>query len=116
MAPDQTTPSHSFSAKERELIRREFGQFFSTLPPLADGMLLRTWRAGERAGQPKIPPALQTLLDRGLAELRPVPPGWRAFFTAAGLGELRLLLLDRRAMDPVKFRHLRLELGLEAGS
>jgi len=112
--PSRSLPSaFSFTAKERDLIRREFSQFFSTLPSLADGMLLRTWRAGERAGQPKIPPALQTMIDRGLVEVRSARNGWRAFFTKAGWSELRLLLLDRRAMDPVKFRHLRQELGVE---
>jgi hypothetical protein len=35
-------------------------------------------------------------------------------FTEAGLEALRLLLRDRRAMDPVRFAHLRRELGLDA--
>jgi hypothetical protein len=41
--------------------------------------------------------------------------GPRAFFTEAGLNELRALLQDRRAMDPERFGHLRRELGLDAG-
>jgi hypothetical protein len=49
-----------------------------------------------------------------LVELRPGPIGQRAFFTEAGLNALRLLLQDRRAMDPGRFAHLRRELGLDA--
>ena len=42
-------------------------------------------------------------------------PDWpRAFFTEAGLAALRQLVLDRRAMDPERFAHLRAELGLDA--
>jgi hypothetical protein len=40
--------------------------------------------------------------------------GPRAFFTAAGLAALRVLLEDRRAMDPARFAHLRRDLGLDA--
>jgi hypothetical protein len=54
------------------------------------------------------------MLERGLAEVRTTNRGPRAFFTEAGLAALRLLLLDRRAMDPERFAHLRAELGLEA--
>ncbi len=111
--PPSLSPAVSFTRKERDLIRHNFGQFFGTFPAFADGILLRSWRAGEHKGQPKIPPALQTMIDRALIEVRPMQHGSRAFFTAAGLQELRLLLLDRRAMDPVKFHHLRQELGIE---
>ena len=81
---------------------------------MGDGIFLRTWRTGERRNQPKIPPAVQSMLDRGLAELRITNRGPRAFFTEKGFSALRHLLLDRRAMDPERFRHLRVELGLEA--
>ena len=105
-------PAAAFSPNERAFIRHAFSQFFNTLPPIADGILLRTWRAGEQKGQPKIPPALRTMIDHGLVEIRPMEPGFRGFFTDAGLQELRLLLLDRRAMDPARFHHLRQELGV----
>ena len=52
---------------------------------MADGIFLRTWRTGERRNQPKIPPAVQTMLERGLVELRTTSRGPRAFFTEAGL-------------------------------
>ncbi len=51
-------------------------------------------------------------MDRGLIEIRNSERGPRAFFTEAGLQELRRLLLDRRHMDPERFAHLRRELGL----
>ena len=103
-----------FTAAERELIRREMGLHFGQYPSLADGLLLRTWRGGPSKGQPKLPPAVRSMLERGLAELRPGRFGSRAFFTEAGLEALRQLLRDRRAMDPARFAHLRRELGLVA--
>ena len=104
----------SFTARERELIRHEMGMHFGQNPSLADGIFLRTWRTGERRNQPKIPPAVQTMMERGLLELRATTRGTRAFFTEAGLAALRQLVLDRRAMDPERFAHLRTELGLDA--
>src|SRR5690348_8328038 len=103
-----------FTTSERELIRREMGQRFGSFPCLADGIWLRTWRTGERKGQPKIPPALRTMMDRGLVEIRQAPRGFHAFFTEVGITELRLLLRDRRAMDLIRFAHLRLELAVDS--
>ena len=108
-------PSSSFTPRERDLIRREFCQHFGQDPSVADGIFLRTWHSGPHRGQPKIPLAVQGLLDRGLVEVGPGRYGPRAFFTEAGLAELRALLQDRRAMDPERFAHLRRELGLDAG-
>jgi hypothetical protein len=102
-----------FTAAERELIRREMGLHFGQYPSLADGLFLRTWRGGPRKGEPKLPPAVQSMLERGLVELRAERRGPRAFFTEAGLAALRQLLRDRRALDPVRFAHLRRELDLD---
>jgi hypothetical protein len=107
-------PAAPFTAPERDLLRRELCRHFGEDPLVADGIFLRTWRGGERRGQPKIPPAVQSMLERGLLELRSTARGPRAFFTEAGLAGLRQLVLDRRAMDPERFAHLRVELGLEA--
>src|SRR2546421_1220434 len=104
--------SVSFSSRERALIRQEMSQHFSQYPRLEDGLFLRTWRGGAEKGQPKIPPAVQSMIDRGLVEIRNSERGPRAFFTEPGLAELRRLLLDRRYMDPARFAHLRQELGL----
>jgi hypothetical protein len=114
MSSRSERPVSPFTAPERDLIRRELCRHFGEDPLVADGIFLRTWRAGERRNQPKIPPAVQTMLESGLAEVRATNRGPRAFFTEAGLAALRLLLLDRRAMDPERFAHLRAELGLEA--
>jgi hypothetical protein len=114
MEPVPHRPPAPFTAPERDLLRRELCRHFGQDPVITDGIFLRTWRAGERKGQPKIPPAVQTMLQRGLAEVRAGPRGPGAFFTDAGLAALRLLVLDRRAMDPERFGHLRAELGLDA--
>ena len=112
--PDQPARLPSpFTAQERDLIRREMGMRFGQLPSLADGLFLRTWRGGERRGEPKIPPAVRSMLERGLVEIGPGQFGHRAFFTEAGLAALRALAADRRAMDPARFAHLRRELGLD---
>ena len=109
-APAGLTPD------ERAYIRRELDLFFSTLPRVADGLYLRTWRGGPRAGRPKVPLAAQGLLARGLvrldASLRPP----RLFFTEAGLAALRAMMADPRLANPVTFAHVRRELGLEPGS
>jgi hypothetical protein len=102
-----------FTAPERELLRRELGRHFGQGPVIAEGIFLRTWRTGERRNQPKIPPAVQSMIARGLLELRTTNRGPRAFFTESGLASLRQLVLDRRAMNPERFGHLRHELGLE---
>lgn len=70
-----------FTAKEREYIRRELDLFFRTLPSVADGFQLRTWRGSPLAGQPKLPPALRTMVDSGLMEIRTGAPMPRAYFT-----------------------------------
>jgi hypothetical protein len=88
-------------------------QHFGQYPRLADGLLLRRWRGGPHAGEPKLPPAVRSMLERGLVEVRTDRSGPRAYFTGAGLAALRQLLQDRRAMDPSRFAHLRRELGLE---
>jgi len=106
-------PSSPFTPQERELIRLELGVRFGQYPSLANGLFLRTWRSGPQKGEPKIPKVIQSMLDRGLIELRPGPFGWpAAFFTMTGLDALRQLLRDPRAMDPERFAHLRQELGI----
>ena len=104
----------SFTASERALIRQEMSEHFGQYPRLADGIFLRIWRGGTQKGQPKIPPAIRTMVDRGLVEIRNSERGPRAFFTVSGLQELRRLLLDRRYMDPARFAHLRRELGVDS--
>jgi hypothetical protein len=112
MSHRATLEPSPFTAQERDLIRRELCKHFGQAPRVADGFLLRIWRSGPQAGQPKLPSAVQSMLERGLVEIR-TERRPRAAFTPAGLAALRRLLSDRRAMDPVRFAHLRRELGLE---
>lgn len=106
-----------FNAAERALIRYEFMRRFGQNPSLADGIWLRSWKSGPMKGGPKVPPALASLLERGLVRVVPGATrhhGHRALFTEAGLAALRLLAQDRRALDPEQYAHLRQELGIDA--
>jgi hypothetical protein len=103
------------STAERDLIRREFCVRFGTPPRLADGILLRIWRSGPLTGQPKVPAAVQSLVERGLMVVQAKSAHLaRAYFTEAGLDTIRWLALQRRGLDPVSFAHVRRELGIEA--
>src|SRR3712207_9047343 len=95
-------PASPFGAAERELIRREMGVRFGQHPHLADGLFLRTWRGGPQKGEPKIPPAVASMLARGLVEIGRGPFGHRAFFTVAGLAAPRALGADRPAAYPAR--------------
>ena len=48
-------PDLAFTPAERAFIRDELDRVFSTLPTVAEGIWLRTWVGGPRAGQPKVP-------------------------------------------------------------
>ena len=106
-------PSCPFDAREREFIRREFGVHFGQPSYLADGILPRSWRSGPEKSQPKLPPAVRSMIERGLVELRSGQRGVRGFFTEVGIAAMRQLVADRRLMNPTTFAHLRLELGLD---
>ena len=66
MTTSDSRTSAALTSLEREYIRRELGSFFSTLPSVAEGFQLRTWRGGPQKGQPKLSPAAKSLLDRAL--------------------------------------------------
>ncbi len=102
-----------FTPGERDYIRRERDQFFSTLPSVADGFQLRTWRGGLQAGQPKLPLPARGLVERGLMRIDTAQPWPRLLFTETGLAALRAMMTDRRLADPVKFAHIRQELGID---
>jgi hypothetical protein len=102
----------AFTAAERDYIRRELDMFFSMLPAVAEGFQLKTWRGGPQAGQPKIPPVAQGLINRGLMRLDCGQRLPRVFFTPEGLAELHRMMSDRRFADPQKFAHVREELGI----
>jgi len=52
--PDRTIAG--FTTGERDHIRRELDMVFSTLPSVAEGFQLKTWRGGPDAGKPKLSP------------------------------------------------------------
>src|SRR6202050_3638178 len=106
-------PVTGLSPGEREYIRRELDMFFSTLPTVAEGFQLKTWRGGPEAGKPKVPSVARSLIDRGLMRLDTGEPLPRLFFTEAGLVELRAMVADRRLVDPRRFAHVRQELGID---
>jgi hypothetical protein len=74
MLQPNRTPS-PFTAQERDLIRLEMGMRFGQYPELANGLFLRTWRAGSHKGEPKVPKAMQGMIDRGLLTVRRNPMG-----------------------------------------
>ncbi|CAH2605687.1 conserved protein of unknown function (plasmid) [Rhodovastum atsumiense] len=106
----------AFTSKERDLIRWEMGQRFGQYPGLVDGIYLRAWHSGPQKGQPKVPLAMQGMLDRRLVEIVPDRIGFKAVFTEAGIQALREMAQDRRALDPARYPRLRAELGFDDGA
>jgi hypothetical protein len=114
-APPLDHPTELLNAAERDLIRRELCVRFGRPPALAEGIFLRVWRSGPLAGQPKVPAAVQSIVDRGLMVVRAASPHMaRAYFTEAGLEALRWLAAERYGLDPAQFAHVRQELGMRA--
>ncbi len=111
---DAAAPPAPFTPSEREYIRRELDMFFSTLPSVADGFLLRTWRGGPLVGQLKLPAVAQGLVERGLMRVDAASPRLsRLFFTDPGLVALRAMMSDARLANATKFAHVRQELGID---
>src|ERR1700729_1194245 len=81
-----------FTTAERDYIRRNLDQFFSTLPTVADGFLLKTWRSGSQAGQPKVPLPAKGLIERGLMRIDSTQRWPRLLFTETGLVALRTMM------------------------
>jgi hypothetical protein len=115
MTTSDSPSASAFTSGERDYIRRELDQFFSTFASVAEGFQLRTWRGGPQKGQPKMPPPAKTLVDRGLMRIDRSSNLPRLFFTGAGMAALRQMMGDRRFADPVKFAHVRQELGIDPG-
>jgi hypothetical protein len=111
--PSSATDATVLTPAEREYLRRELDVFFSTLPTVAEGFLIRTWQGGPHKGKPKVPAAAQGLLDRGLARLDDTGRLPRLYLTPAGIAALRNMMTDRRLADPRKFAHIRQELGID---
>jgi hypothetical protein len=116
MTNRETTTTTEFTPSERGYIRRELDVFFTTLPTVAEGFQLKIWKTGPLAGQPKLPPAGKSLVERGLMRLDTSRHPPRLFFTRQGTSALRCMMANPRLADPEKFAHVRRELGLEPGS
>ena len=110
-APQSTDTN--FTKTERAYVRRELDQVLSTMPRVADGLLLKTWKTGPRTGGVKLSPAAETLVARGLARVEQRMPWPRLIFTSVGLGALKRMLADPKQADPATFAHVRHELGIE---
>ena len=92
-----TTAPHAetFTPAERAYIRSELDRYFTTLPTVAEGLMLRTWKTGARAGQPKLGPAAQSLLDRGFVSIDPHSRPPRLLFTATMADDIIGITLER---------------------
>ena len=113
MTETQTAPDGGFTPNERAYIRGELDLFFSTLPSVAEGFQLKTWRGGPERGKPKISPVARGLVERGLMRLDTSQHLPRLVFTESGLAALRTKMSDRRLADPKNFAHVRQELGID---
>jgi hypothetical protein len=113
MSKMQSEVIATFTSGERDYIRGQLDRFFSTLPTVADGFQLKTWRGGPEAGKPKLRPIAKGLVERGLMQLDTEERLPRLFFTDTGLAMLRAMMADRRFADPEKFAHVRQELGID---
>src|SRR5580658_11114628 len=116
MSKMQSEVIATFTSGERDYIRGQLDRFFSTLPTVAEGFQLKTWRGGPEAGKPKLPPTAKGLVERGLMRLDTEEHLPRLFFTETGLAMLRAMMADRRFADPEKFAHVRRELGIDLAS
>lgn len=106
-----------FTAKERDLIRREFMLRFSAARSIHDGFLLRRWSTGERKGQPKVPAAVQSMLDRGLVLLDDLDKPWpTAKFTTRGFAAVKRMAADRRAFSVRDHEQLLSEVAAMTGA
>jgi len=103
----------TLSAAKRAYIRGELDAFFSTLPSVAEGLILKVWKSGPLAGKPKVPATAQGMIDRGLLRLETTEGFPRLFFTEPGIAALRRMMADTRFADPTKFGHIRRELGID---
>jgi hypothetical protein len=114
-------------------IRTSFGRTVSCRQTVK---LFRHWRDKMRNAPPAFSPKCrsqrsinrqigqdgnETISCAGFRQVGAQPPATapsgsrppRLFFTDAGLVELRAMMADRRLADPVKFAHIRRELGID---
>jgi 2-hydroxychromene-2-carboxylate isomerase len=74
---------------------------------------LKNWRTDPKLGQPKLAPAAESLVERGLMRLDATLRPPRLSFTEPGLVALRAMMADRRLANPAQSTHVRQELGID---
>jgi hypothetical protein len=98
----------SLTRQEVAYIRAEMLPRFGSEPRLSDGLILKTWKSGPLSGSPRLPSAVSSLIERGLAEVRrpsPREPS-RAYFTALGIASIAAEIKDKRVFPPNRYSHL----------
>jgi hypothetical protein len=93
---------------ETAYLRLQLGSRFGTAPSLDEGFLVRARKTGTAKGELVVPSGLQSLVDRGLAEIRQVDPRrpFKAFLTEAGFRALAEAVRDRRSFNPERYGHV----------
>jgi hypothetical protein len=102
----------ALTREEVAYLRTELLPRFGVAPSLADGILLRSWKSGPLGGTPRLPPAIKSLAERGLVDIRQSSLGqpFRAFWTPSGLEALGEALRDRRSFNSDRYAHVSQEL------
>jgi hypothetical protein len=106
----------ALTREEVAYLRTEFLPRFGTVPRLGDGILLRSWKSGVSAGSPRLPPAIKSLSERGLVEVRRPVTGqpFRAFLTPSGREALVIAIRNGKSFHPERYAHLIEELASES--
>lgn len=102
----------AFRSAQRALIKRAFRLRSGGYPLVADGIYLQIWKDGSKEGQPKLSKVVNTMIEQGFLEIRWERSLPRAFFTEAGLVELRRLVENPRHLKISDYWHIRRELQL----
>jgi hypothetical protein len=107
----------ALTREEVAYLRTELLPRFGVSPSLADGILLRSWKSGPLSGTPRLPPAIKSLAERGLVDIRQPSPGqpFRAYWTPSGLEALGEALRNRRSFNPDRYAHVSQELSANRG-
>ena len=111
MVMSADTPT--FTKQDRDLIRLEYMDRFGSAASIHEGFWLRRWATGPRKGEPKIPPAVQSMIDRGLVTVLDKDRGMPLVrFTDAGFRALVEMANGPRAFRPSeRYSHLLAEIA-----
>ena len=100
----------AYTDAELEFVKGRLSIQFGAAPRLADGVILKTWKSGPDRGKPRLPQAIQSLIERGMMTVVTLPGSFPvAKFTNSGLQALQVALQSAR--DNGRFAHLMAELS-----